>query len=148
MPKFLPSVITLLVGTNDMKSNDPKDQSEAPARLCHLIDLVLEKSPGVTVLVADLPPSSDSTFNKNIDTYNKAIPQVVEQQAKKGNHVLFVQIHKLVAVSDLADGTHPNDKAYERIGLAFFDSLKIADAKGWIIEPKSTPGRRRRLLHM
>ena len=146
VPKYLPSVITLLVGTNDMKSDDPKDQSEAPTRLCHLIDLVLQKSPGVAVLVAELPPNSDSKVNKNIDTYNKAIPQIVEQQVKKGKHVLFVQTHKLVAVSDLVDGIHPNDKAYERIGLAFYDSLKIADGKGWIIEPRTKARKPRQLF--
>ena len=129
-----------------MRSNDPKDQSEAPTRLSHLIDLVLQKSPGVAVLVAELPPNSDSKVNKNIDAYNKAIPQVVERQVKKGQHVLFVQTHKLVAVSDLVDGTHPNDKAYERIGLAFYDSLKIADGKGWISEPKAEARKPRQLF--
>ena len=125
-----------------MKSKDPKDQSEAPKRLGQLMDLVLEKSPGVVLLVAELPPNSDSNANKYIDKYNKAIAGLVEERAAKGKHVLLVHTHKLVAVSDLVDGTHPGDKAYERIGLAFYQSLKVANSKGWISEPKPKPARR------
>jgi lysophospholipase L1-like esterase len=130
MPKNRPNIVTLLVGTNDMWKR--VDLPNAPARLGKLIDGVLNFPPLTMVIVSSLPPNSDAKMQARINSYNAALPGVVQKRAKAGKWVLFADCGKTVKVSDLVDGTHPNDAGYERIGRCFYDAIVAGEKKGWV----------------
>jgi lysophospholipase L1-like esterase len=130
MPENRPNIVTLLVGTNDMKEN--VDLPNAPARLGKLVDGVLSFPPPTMVVVSSLPPNSDSKFQDRINSYNAALPGVVQERANAKKWVLFADCGKTINVSDLVDGTHPNDAGYERIGKCFYDAIVAGEEKGWV----------------
>ncbi|KAJ7058764.1 lipolytic enzyme [Mycena amicta] len=130
MPIQRASVVTLLVGTNDALQN--LDPANAPARLTTLIQNVLDAPPLTLVIVSTLPPNGNAAANALINTYNAALPGVVSKFVAAGRSVVLVDCHAVVAVTDLVDGTHPNDAAYARMAKVFYDGFQSAFASGWI----------------
>ncbi|KAJ6451300.1 lipolytic enzyme [Mycena sanguinolenta] len=130
MPIQRPNVVTLLVGTNDALQN--VDPANAPARLTTLIENVLDAPPLTLVIVSTLPPNANAAANALINTYNAALPGVVQSFVNAGRSVVLVDCHAVVAVTDLVDGTHPNDAAYARMAEVFYEGFQDAYALGWI----------------
>ena len=130
MPDNRPNIVTLLVGTNDMLQND--NPAGAPARLGAMIDEVLDFPPLTLVVVSSLPANANPATDGRINTFNAAIPGVVQQRVNAGRSVVFADCGRTVGVPDLVDGTHPNDAGYERIGRCFYDAIVAAEKKGWL----------------
>ncbi|KAF5319023.1 hypothetical protein D9611_012663 [Ephemerocybe angulata] len=130
MPRNRPNIATILVGTNDMTQN--LNVGGAPGRLSRLIRGVLDFPPLTLVVVSTLPPNANAGAQQRILNYNAAIPGVVQQFVNEGRSVVFADCGRVVGISDLVDGTHPNDAAYERIGRCFYEEILYADTKGWI----------------
>ncbi|TEB31033.1 FG-GAP repeat domain-containing protein [Coprinellus micaceus] len=137
MPRNHPNIATVLVGTNDMTGN--VDPAGAPARLGKLIDDLLDFPPLTMVVVSSLPPNSNTTDNSRINTYNAAIPGVVEQRADAKGWVIFADCGKVVGLGDLADGTHPNDVGYQHIGKCFYDGIVEGERRGWLAPVMGPP---------
>ncbi|KAJ7874945.1 lipolytic enzyme [Mycena olivaceomarginata] len=55
-------------------------------------------------------------------------------QRRSSYPVILVDAHAVVAVGDLADGTHPNDAGYKRIAKVFYDGIQERFSKGWIFD--------------
>jgi lysophospholipase L1-like esterase len=136
MPIQRPNIVTILVGTNDMVQNIADG---APDRLGTLIDDILDWEWLTLVVVSTLPPNSNADTNARIDTYNAAMPAVVQKRVDAGRSVILVDSHAVVAVGDLVDGTHPNDAAYERMGRVFYDGINLAESKGWLWDVYGAP---------
>ncbi|RYP03980.1 hypothetical protein DL764_004751 [Monosporascus ibericus] len=45
-----------------------------------------------------------------------------------------------ITVSDLVDGTHPNDGGYKKMADGWFSAIQEASNKGWISRAVSVPG--------
>ncbi|KAF7290778.1 Lipolytic enzyme [Mycena indigotica] len=132
MPIQRPSVVTILVGTNDMTGN--VDVANAPNRLKTLIQNVLDAPPLTLVIVSTLPPNANSDANIRINAYNAALSGVVQSFVDAGRSVVLVDCHAVVALSDLVDGTHPNDAAFARMAKVFYQGFQDASARGWIFD--------------
>lgn len=114
-----PHVVLLHVGTNDMTQK--YDLANAPARLSGLIDKIQLNAPGVELFVAQIVPSGDPANEARIRAFNAAIPGIV---AGKGPRVHLVDMHSVVRVSDLADGTHPTAAGYDKMAAAWYSALR------------------------
>ncbi len=132
--KFLPNVITLMLGTNDMVFTD--DPPNAPARLSNLIDDIYKSDPGVTVMVANIVASLDPAIEARIQPFNQALPGVVMAQAGQGRHVLLADM-SAVNTGDIntSDKIHPTDGGYQKIADAFHSAIQNAVSRGWIGTP-------------
>ncbi|KAF7326059.1 Lipolytic enzyme [Mycena kentingensis (nom. inval.)] len=130
MPVQNPNIVTILVGTNDMLQD--ADVGNAPARLTTLIQSVLDAPAMTLVVVSTIPPTANAATNARVNAYNAAIPGVVDKFIAAGRSVVFVDCHAAVPVGDLADGVHPVDAGYERMGRVFYDGIQAAFAKGWV----------------
>ena len=86
-----PHIITLMIGTNDINGN--VDTANAPKRLGLLIDRIVATDPKVLVVVAQIIPSLQDGLNTRIQTYNAAIPAVVQMRASAGKHVVMVDMY-------------------------------------------------------
>ena len=114
-----PHVVLLHVGTNDVSQN--YRLANAPARLSGLIDKIQLNAPGVELFVAQIAPSSNPTNEARIRAFNAAIPGVL---SGKGPRVHLVDMHSVVSVSDLADGTHPTAAGYDKMAAAWYSALR------------------------
>ena len=124
-----PNIVTLHIGSNDMGQN--YQVSTAPDRLASMIDQIIAGSPGVTVLVAQLIPNSDSTVQSRINSYNSQIPGIVQARVNAGKHVYMVSMSSL-NTGDLQDGLHPNDNGYQKMANAWDAAIQQVISKGWI----------------
>ncbi|KAF7288356.1 Lipolytic enzyme [Mycena chlorophos] len=125
-----PNIVTLLVGTNDATGD--VDPAGMASRLTTLIQNVLDAPPTTLVVVSTLPPNANTAANGYIKTYNSQIPGVVANFVAAGRSVVFADTGAQVSLSDLVDGTHPNDAAYARMAGVFYDAIQAAYANGWI----------------
>ncbi|MCJ1383136.1 hypothetical protein MMC17_006249 [Xylographa soralifera] len=130
---FLPTVVLLMAGTNDMDKN--VSTATAPDRLGALIDQIFAACPNTTVLVAQLTASGKNTTEALILIYNAAIPGVVAQRANAGKHVAVVDMYDALSFpADFADYLHPNDGGYKKMADAWYEGLQKADQIGWLID--------------
>ena len=133
LPKYLPNVVTLLVGTNDAKvatgESDQEMGNIMHDRLDGMIGTIYKHVPNAVVLVAKLPPNADSKVNARIAVYNSRIPDLVNAWAigqKSGGtkkSIGWIDPSTVIGVEDLVDGTHPNDAAYIRLGTQWYEGI-------------------------
>jgi lysophospholipase L1-like esterase len=113
---YPPDIVTLMIGTNDM--NDGDDVTNAPMRLADLIDSITTTNPHLLLVVAQITPSQTDSLNTAIQTYNAAIPALVQARATAGKHATMVDIYDAFTAdasyktADLSDNLHPNDTGY------------------------------------
>ncbi|WP_395575114.1 FG-GAP-like repeat-containing protein [Streptomyces sp. BK79] len=137
LSSYRPNVVTLDIGTNDM--NLPSEPETAPDRLGSLIDRILDKLPGVTVVVATVGPASNTAVRARMDTYNEKLAEVVENRRNAGKHVLVADMSALTT-ADLSDGLHPNDTGYGKMADVFHGEIRRAVLAGWVGAPQPPTG--------
>lgn len=130
-----PNVILLHAGTNEFTKHETgEDPEKAPERLEHLIDSLLERAPGVTLIVAQIIHCPQTTFKDRIPVFNEAIPKIVARKAEAGHKILTVDMSKIghEGSGDLADDLHPSDQGYEKMAKLWYEALGTASEKKWI----------------
>jgi lysophospholipase L1-like esterase len=126
-----PHIVLLMIGTNDAIDNHAMDT--APTRLGTLLDTIYSQLPNVLIVVAQIVPArgngglgDDTQLDARIETYNAAIPAVVEERADAGKHILLVDMHTPFMPNKAAlleDQWHPNLAGYVVMGSQWFDAL-------------------------
>ena len=125
MPQWLdahrPEMILLMIGTNDVLSD--YELATAPNRLAALLDAIIQHSPNTHVLVASIVPLANTTDQQQANTYNAAVPGVVQQKKTAGAKVHFVDMASALTASDLADGIHPSEAGYAKMAQVWADAI-------------------------
>ncbi|MBN1610304.1 MAG: endoglucanase [Polyangiaceae bacterium] len=110
-----PNIILLHIGTNNMYGSHPSPPEQL---LPKLLDAIIAECPDALLVVAQIIPYS------GVDSYNAAIPGIVQQRAQAGAHIIMVDQNTGFPNSELADGVHPNQAGYERMGKVWYDAIK------------------------
>lgn len=131
--KERPNVVLLHAGTNDM--GKASDANGAPQRLDDLVGTLVKTLPDASILVARIIPAASSDTMSRIEAYNEAITTLMTTRAKRGEHVLVVDMPSSVSTSDLSDGLHPNDQGYQNMANKWVIGLTEAVSRGWIKAP-------------
>jgi lysophospholipase L1-like esterase len=118
---IVPHIVLLHIGTNDIAQND--NLSQAPARLGGLIDDIVEAAPDALVVVAQLIPLNFGGSNA-VQTYNAEIPDLVEERAADGKHVILVNQFDGFPLSELPDNVHPNEAGYARMAGVWYEAIE------------------------
>jgi lysophospholipase L1-like esterase len=121
-----PHIILLHIGTNDMYTTT-NPVAQAPQRLGTLIDHIVAAAPNALLVVAQITPLQNATWEQQVQTYNAAVPGVVQMRASAGKHVLLVDMHTGFQVSTmltLSDGIHPNQTGYNWMGDKWYGVIK------------------------
>lgn len=127
MSNYKPHIVLLMIGTNDINGN--VDQANAPTRLGKLIDAITGASSSTLVVVASIIPSQTDGTNKNFQTYNAAIPGVVDKAASVGKHVVFLDNWAAFSADTsyktklMIDNLHPNDAGYAVLGQSWYKAI-------------------------
>jgi GDSL-like lipase/acylhydrolase family protein len=114
---MMPADIVLIhIGTNDMYMTP----AGAPDRLGKLIDQIITGLPDALVAVAKIIPLSQS--KDAVNTYNAAIPGVVQTRVAAGKHVIVVDLFTGFPPGDM-DSVHPYQTGYNWMGDKWYDAI-------------------------
>jgi lysophospholipase L1-like esterase len=118
---YSPHTVLLHIGTNDVLQNF--NLSSAPNRLSALIDHITATVPNAEVFVATIIPLANATQEARVQTFNAAIPGIVQSKVNAGKHVHIVGMHSALTAADLADGIHPNAGGYDKMAARWYGYL-------------------------
>ena len=133
LSSYKPNIVLLLAGINDLGQN--YQVSTAPNRLASLIDQINSAEPEATVLVATLIVNGDPTIESEVQTFNAALPNIVNTRASAGKHVYLVDMSALKYPADMDGTLHPNDSGYQKMANAWDSAIETVIGKGWITDP-------------
>jgi hypothetical protein len=112
-----PHIVLLHIGTNDMYQSP----SGAPDRLGALIDQIVAELPDALLVVSTIIPLPMSSGPVN--TFNAAVPGVVNARKDAGKHVLLVDQFTGFPTNELGDGVHPNEAGYARMAGVWYTAI-------------------------
>jgi hypothetical protein len=107
----VPDIILLHIGTNDQGS---LSATQMTTDLSGLIDKLITNAPNALIVVAKIIPLGYGT-NSVIQTYNQAIPGIVQQRASAGKHITIVDMYGGFTPTSMlgSDNIHPNSAGYK-----------------------------------
>jgi lysophospholipase L1-like esterase len=123
-----PHIVLLMIGTNDVNKN--LDLANAPARLGNLLDRITTMAPNALLVVAKITPTQTDATNTNVQSYNNAIPGLVQTRASAGKHIIMVDMYAALTANAsyktawLFDDLHPNDAGYVVMGQTWYAGIK------------------------
>ncbi len=124
---YQPHIVTLMIGTNDLDLQ--LDVANAPQRLASLLDSIFRTAPGVTVLLAQIPPTSDDALNQRVAAYNARMPALVGALASAGRRIQLVDMYGAMTsiagfrTALLGDRLHPNERGYALMADVWYQAL-------------------------
>ena len=124
---YKPNIVTLMIGTNDI--NSQIDLANAPTRLGHLMDVILDADPKLLLVVAQISPSKDDAFNARAMTYNATIPGLVKSRADAGKHIATVDMwtafmqNANYRTEYLNDLVHCKNAGYSKMGDVWYAGI-------------------------
>ncbi|KAK3699774.1 hypothetical protein LTR37_016283 [Vermiconidia calcicola] len=109
----------------------------APQRLASLIDQVLNTVPNTTVvLVAQIIHALDAGQDARTQTYNRAIPGIVQQRANAGYRIRVVDM-SVVGPNEIdpgSGGVHPTPGGYIHMGDVWANAIRNLPSN-WVQPP-------------
>ncbi len=111
-----PHIILLHIGTNDVA----RQPDGIVDRLGTALDRLLENNPQALLVVSTIIPLSFGS----VDSYNQAIPAVVQTRVEAGAHLMWVDQFTGFPTSELGDGVHPNEAGYARMAGVWFEAIE------------------------
>ncbi len=112
-----PHIVLVHAGTNDLFGS-PTGASD---RLSNLVDKITTAAPDALVVVCSLIPLPG---NGSMAAYNQGVEPMVQSKAEAGAHVIFVDQNTDFPTSELADGVHPNENGYARMGATWYGAIQ------------------------
>jgi lysophospholipase L1-like esterase len=123
-----PHIVLLMIGTNDV--NKGIDLANAPNRLGKLLDQITAMAPNALLVVAKITPTTTDAGNTKVQSYNNAIPGLVQMRASAGKHIIMVDMYGALTANAnyktawLDDNLHPNDAGYVVMGQTWYGGIK------------------------
>ena len=123
----VPHIVTLMIGTNDVDLNI--DLSNAPMRLGLLLDRIAMSAPNALIVLAQMVPTTDDATNQRVQTYNAAMPALVQARANAGKHVILVDMYGAFTANPnyktelMADTLHPKDAGLAVMANVWYEAI-------------------------
>ena len=118
---YNPHTVLLHIGTNDVLQN--YNVSSAPSRLSTLVDHITATVPSAEVFVAQIIPLANASQESAVQTFNAALPAIVQAKVNAGKHVHLVNLHSALTAADLTDGIHPTANGYDKMAATWYSAL-------------------------
>jgi len=137
MDSYKPRIVLVHICTNDIyflsSNGSPNVADTAISRLSTLIDMIWAKLPTAgKIYVAQITPRTDnSTWNDRTKEFNSKVPALVAQKVAAGKDVYVVNMYgdpvtnpNGVMTTNLADGLHPTQAGYDKMGDIWFNAIR------------------------
>jgi lysophospholipase L1-like esterase len=124
---FHPHIVLLQIGTNDV--NISLDLANAPTRLGALMDRITTDAPNALLVVARITPTKTDTTNGRVQTYNDAIPGLVQSRVAAGKHIVVVDMYAAFTANAnyqnalMYDELHPNAAGYMVMAQTWYAAI-------------------------
>ena len=122
-----PDIVTLMIGTNDVRSGPVAELPSLPGRLAAVLDHIHTLRPQTHVIVASIPPQPDlapplfaAERAPALTAYNNAIPGIV---ANRSAWASFADVFGALGPGDIADGSHPTAAGHVKVAGVFYGAL-------------------------
>ncbi|KAF9732118.1 GDSL-like lipase acylhydrolase [Paraphaeosphaeria minitans] len=136
---FKPNLILIkYAGTNDVV----REASEYPIdkigqRMYKLIEYLFNEIPDVTIILSTLILNANAGADERIrkivnPQYESLVKSLQERQAR----IMLAGLHSVINAEEMVDGTHPNDKGYEKLAKAWAKAIAEAGRKGILVKPQ------------
>ena len=130
-----PDVVLLNIGSNDFWQG--YDLASVQTRLNNLITDIAIQRPFAKILVSNLFMRTDDVNTETLqESFNAAIPGIVNNQVAQGRQVSFVDMHAVSLPGDLSsDGIHPNATGYNKMAEVWSPAIQMVIAPLGSTEP-------------
>ena len=124
---FHPHIVLLMIGTNDVSIS--LDLANAPTRLGALIDRITTDAPNALLVIARIVPTKTAGTNTRVQTYNNAIPGLVQTRVAAGKHIVVVDMYGAFTANTnyqtalMNDDLHPNDAGYMVMAQTWYAAI-------------------------
>ncbi|KAH8648191.1 SGNH hydrolase-type esterase domain-containing protein [Tricladium varicosporioides] len=115
------NLVLIHAGTNDCVQNF--NVSTAPQRLGELVDSVYGKNPTAVILVMQPILNANSDINNRINTFNAALPAIINTRINNGVKVRLAS-QPAVTAAQLVDGTHPGEAGYWVMAQKWYEVIQ------------------------
>ena len=106
-------------------------------RMYKLIEHLYDEIPGVTIVLSTLIPNAKPDADERIQKIvNPQYERLVKNLQVRQDRIVLADLYPVVDVEDLVDGTHPNDKGYEKLAQAWAEAIAEAGRKGLLVKPQ------------
>lgn len=139
VPKLLPNLITINVGTNDCVQD--YDIENAAGRMEEMLRYLWKTSSKATVILSTLLVNGDSDVEERVLEVNKQFKVLAENMTAESRKVILVDMHSSDGPqeADLVDGTHPDSAGYQKMAELWFKGIEDAASRGWLESPEVLP---------
>lgn len=122
-----PDAIAFMAGTNDFLFQETTAE-ETRNEMGRLLDEIYNASPDTSVFVSALPPLEYKWAKSadEVEDFNNLIPELVVEKREGGKNINFVDTRDLWSNDDLSDGIHLTEEGYNKLALAWYDSMVAA----------------------
>ncbi|KAI0474288.1 carbohydrate esterase family 3 protein [Xylaria cf. heliscus] len=140
VPKYKPNLVLINVGTNDCSGN--VDLANAGKRMSSMIDDIFKGSSRATVVLSTLLVRSDASKQTCVENLNSQFKSVVAAQRANGHRVVLADMQPPAGptTAQLVDGIHPTDAGYAKMATVWFNGIKDADKRGFLLTKEAIPG--------
>lgn len=132
MENYPADVVMLQIGTNDILSSCTDGMGD---RLELLVDAVLGYLPAdgrlylatIPYMDADVTTYTDAytaeEMDAAVDAYNEEVRALVNKKQAQGKPIMLSDINSVLTKADLADGVHPSQDGYNKMGAYWHEKL-------------------------
>ena len=120
-----PDIILLMAGTNDLGRQKEKPE-KAIKEMKELLQALHKNVPAAQILIAKIPPTRSKGRNKKTKQFNQLLEPLVKERSTQGQLIHLVDIFSAIdnTKEGLPDGTHPNQKNYEKMAKPWFEAIQ------------------------
>ncbi|KAF4452136.1 hypothetical protein F53441_4973 [Fusarium austroafricanum] len=127
-----PNLFMINAGSNDCLQNHELDMFGQ--RMDRMAEYLWLTSPPSTVVLSTLLVNADEEVNERVLRVNSKLRHLAVLKASQGKKIVLAEMNNNEGpqLSDLVDGTHPNDVGYQGMANIWFDAIQKARASGFL----------------
>ncbi|KAF2830002.1 SGNH hydrolase [Ophiobolus disseminans] len=138
-----PNLVLMLLGSNDCfhakRDGNLGYARSAKDRMNAMLEKIYDLSPGVTVILATLPPTTDPANEPYIQAANAGYRELVSDLQGKSRNIELAEMYTdWFEPGDRSDSIHFNDAGYAKMAAIFADAFNRVENKNWLAEPIDT----------
>ncbi|KAI0100209.1 SGNH hydrolase-type esterase domain-containing protein [Nemania sp. FL0031] len=132
VPLHMPDIFTINAGSNDCLQDFHINQSGE--RMAQLLEYLWSACPASTIILSTLLVNQDRSAESRVGLINQHLRILAGQKAAENKKMVLVDMHTPEGpqLSDLVDGTHPNDEGYDKMARIWYRGIKEAASKQFI----------------
>ncbi|OOQ85849.1 hypothetical protein PEBR_24090 [Penicillium brasilianum] len=129
-----PNLILINAGTNDAVQNHKI--STAGLRMDTLLTNLYTSIPNTTIILSTLLPNKK--HQDRVDKISSQYRDLVALRRQQNDRIVLAEMSSFITLSQLVDGTHPDDQGYQEMAAVWWAAVKVAEGEGLIQSAEDT----------